>query len=153
MESNPLPRSLRILRLARSRVGIYGRRRCQVCGQLGQFSGWAGAMAAHGGGSGPFVALAHQHSAAERDQVRGPGNRARFCEVCGAPSSSTQRGTPLCGDCAASAAIVADLGDLARVRFIEHTALDDAALERFEQGIHVMACQLAGPAPPPYSWR
>jgi hypothetical protein len=91
-----------------SRTGIFGYEVCQVCGEIGKFSGLAGAQGSHAWyvqrnaaskkrGRIGFVASGHRHESAQGD----PG--LRFCEICRA-SGHLEEMTPrghhlLCGEC------------------------------------------------------
>jgi hypothetical protein len=58
--------------------GIYGAEVCQVCGEIGVYEGFYGALGSHWGGQ--FVCLRHHHSDEERAILKGRGER--FCEQC-----------------------------------------------------------------------
>ena len=91
-----------------SRMGIFGYEVCQVCGEIGKFSGLAGAQASHGWFAKEntavkavkgrrFVAAGHHHEYPPDDLDLG------FCEVCRAPGS-LEKMTPnghhlLCEEC------------------------------------------------------
>ena len=92
----------------RNRVGIYGYEVCQVCGEIGRFSGLYGAMGSHRkypeptaqGDTKPrlrFVAASHCHDASPAERGK------RFCEVCrrpGRPEAMFSIGHHLlCGEC------------------------------------------------------
>ena len=91
-----------------SRMGIFGYEVCQVCGEIGKFSGLNGAQASHTWyvqkdaasrkrGRIGFVASGHHHESAPEDLG------IRFCEICRA-SGRLEEMTPnghhlLCGEC------------------------------------------------------
>lgn len=65
--------------------GICGAEVCQVCGEVGTFSGWAGAMASHWTDDKEFVCLDHNHADQEGRRLLLRETTRRFCEVCQEP--------------------------------------------------------------------
>ena len=63
--------------------GIYGAEVCQVCGQIGTFSGWASAVGSHFGKDHQFIASGHRHPKHTRRQL--DDRSRRHCEVCCTP--------------------------------------------------------------------
>ena len=121
-----------------SRVGIFGGAVCQVCGRLGTFSGWAGAMGAHR--HGPFVAAAHQHT--EEEVASAIAADTRFCEVCLRPADVTKlqgvgRHGFVHGECASR--LTRGLG---RRRYVEAVFADRRALVAFLNNLERMRLDL-----------
>ncbi|MCB0858676.1 MAG: hypothetical protein KDB57_11235 [Solirubrobacterales bacterium] len=74
--------------LDQDRLGIYGSKVCQACGEVGTFSGFIAAIASHGQvnrdrscliSRGLFVAPRHRHGRSPRFQGH------LFCEFCRSP--------------------------------------------------------------------
>ncbi|RLC37813.1 hypothetical protein DRH29_00120 [candidate division Kazan bacterium] len=70
-------------------VGIYGREVCELCGQKGNFNGWADAMSSHG--SGRFVCprcrgkVQHGSGGVDSDllDLEIKKRKSRYCSACG----------------------------------------------------------------------
>jgi hypothetical protein len=72
MALSPTEREQIIQAILASGSGIFGTAVCQLCGQLGTYSGWAQAMSSHH--EGEFVCWAHGHvEPEERGGVRSYG--------------------------------------------------------------------------------
>jgi hypothetical protein len=69
-----------ILALIDSDSGIFGCEVCQLCGRLGMFSGYAGAMGTHLWGE--FVPFGHGSHDREEARKKLEASDRRFCEVC-----------------------------------------------------------------------
>ena len=122
--------------------GIYGCEVCQLCGQLGTFSGYASAVGGHHGGE--FVSLSHGHVVPAAKGVYGSAEFARlrsllsegerrFCEICRrallrSDACAARGGKWLCATCAAVPDRDEDLSRLSRRRYM--AAMSDAELIR-----------------------
>jgi hypothetical protein len=131
-------------RLAAGRVGIFGRRPCQVCGALDAFLGLFGAIGTHHGDDSLFVARSHGHPGWEFERRLAGASPAR-CEVCAAEVDAPGvrvDGCFLCAQCAPGWSDSDRLRGLARRRFVEHRYPTLPALQAFAGEVHRMRAGL-----------
>ena len=116
-------------------TGIFGAEICQVCGKVGTFSGWAGAMGSRHYVGSAFVANGHGHDRQSSEAVL-RGRPERFCSLCGTSTEPENarlvEHSWLCRTCAGELPedAAADLlGQLARRRYLD--LCDDETLRRW----------------------
>jgi hypothetical protein len=133
-------------RVATGRVGIFGRRPCQVCGGLGDFWGLFGAMVAHHGDHRVFVALSHGHAGWEVER-RLAGDSPARCEVCAAEVAAPCVVVDhrfLCAQCPPGWRDADALRQLARRRYVERSYPTLPALQAVAEEIDDMRAALEG---------
>lgn len=89
-------------KLLKRRVGIFGTEICQLCGDLGSFSGWISAWASHHGPTRDFVDSAHGHGPHGEHAVALARQAHRFCGRCARRTSRgdlLRSGRRLCENC------------------------------------------------------
>jgi len=121
-------------------AGICGREWCEVCGNEGSFTGFAGAMCSHTAG-GHFVCWSCRQERTRASSEEGTSPTLgklilergfRYCEGCGRkvvlPESTLEEALKLPFTCPACKGL--DRGPAARKRYLEHEATKEQGLER-----------------------
>jgi hypothetical protein len=119
-------------------VGIFGTEVCQLCGELGTFSGWVTAWASHHRSeprSREFADPRHGHGPHAEREAALARQPHRFCEVCGRQVTREERlptGKRLCAGCRSEledahrgADLTEVLAALARRRYLEQKTTEE----------------------------